>query len=109
MGGAARFAAKEIVDEGGGTPEGNLNGVKGPLSPTLAPNLLITLRFRKDRPFADGLANWSNRPVAALQHRRYERAVSARKRFSAGGAGCALERDPGIGENVADPLEELER
>ena len=39
-----------------------------------------TARLRKQRSFADGSGNGSNRPVAALQGRSCERAVSAGKR-----------------------------
>ena len=49
-----------------------------------------TAPMRKDRPFADGFANESSRPLAALQDRAYERAGSARKRSSADGFGCAI-------------------
>ena len=48
-----------------------------------------TAGMRKYRSFADGLVNGSNRPFADLQNRPYERAVSARKRSSAEGEGCA--------------------
>ena len=44
---------------------------------------------RKQRPFADGLANRSKRPIPALQDRPYERAGSARERTLAEDVGCA--------------------
>ena len=44
---------------------------------------------RKKRPFAGGLANWRNRPFAALQDPPFELAESARKPTEPGRDSCA--------------------
>src|SRR5271169_808259 len=47
------------------------------------------LAYRPFPPFRDRRAEGRSRPFSALEDRPYERAVSARKRSSAEGVGCA--------------------